>query len=359
MKINLKTKSKRPALLILLPCALLLFFTHGWRIASAAPKPELVISTYDSIASPTGLGGKLFPLFEKRCGCKVKVTAAGDAGTLASRLELEAKSGRVRSHVVLGVDELLWPRIEPFAEPFQPNGVRKLLPEIQTGVKSISKGFVPFDHGVFAFMLDTRSRMEPPRTLGDLTSDRFKKRFILEDPRTSTPGLAFLHFTRSVMPEKWENYWAQLAGHWLTLSPGWDQAYGMFLKEEAPLVWSYTTSQAYHRLHGDPEVGTAKPRYQAVVFEDAMPVQVEGAAMVRGLSGPTRKLAEKFLEFLISEEAQALIPEGNWMLPVRAGIQLPNSAFSNLPRPRQWIHLNSDAESLKDILARWNRAVHR
>jgi thiamine transport system substrate-binding protein len=182
----------------------------------------------------------------------------------------------------------------------------------------------------------------------------------LEDPRTSTPGLAFLFFTRSVLPDAWEHYWTDISGRWLTLSPGWDQAYGMFLKEEAPFVWSYTTSQAYHRLHGDPDGGASKPpRYRAVIFEDAMPVQVEGAAMVRGLSGPSRKIAERFLEFLLSEEAQALIPEGNWMLPVRAGTPLPNAVFSSLPRPRKWIHLQSDAHALKDILARWNRAVHR
>jgi len=324
----------------------------------ALAKPVLVISTYDSLASKSGLGGKLFPLFEKTCNCTLKISAAGDAGTIASRLELEARRGKLRSQVILGFDELLWPRIKPHVDPFQPKGLEALLPEIRSGVTAIPEGFVPFDHGIHAFIQDTQLPLAAPRSLADLKDARFAKKLLLQDPRTSTPGLGFLFFTRERLGRDWPRYWSDISGQWLTLASGWDQAYGMFIKGEAPLVWSYTTSQAYHRLHGDPDSKARPARYHARVFEDAMPIQVEGAALVRGLQGEERRLAEQFLEFLISPEAQALIPEGNWMLPVRKGVALP-PVFAELPKPRKWIHLRADAGELKEVLAQWNRALQR
>ena len=346
---------------ILARSLLLLALVASWVAvapSSAFSKPVLVISTYDSLASKSGLGGKLFPLFEKTCDCTVKISAAGDAGTIASRLELEARRGKLRSHVILGFDELLWPRIKPHVDSFQPKGLDTLLPEIRTGVTAIPEGFVPFDHGIHAFIQDTQLSLAPPRNLADLKDARFTKKLLLQDPRTSTPGLGFLFFTRERFGRDWSRFWSDISGQWLTLASGWDQAYGMFLKGEAPLVWSYTTSQAYHRLHGDPDSKARPARYHARIFEDAMPIQVEGAALVRGLQAEERRLAERFLEFLISPEAQALIPEGNWMLPVRKGVALP-AVFAELPKPLKWIHLRADAGELKEVLAQWNRALQR
>jgi thiamine transport system substrate-binding protein len=137
----------------------------------------------------------------------------------------------------------------------------------------------------------------------------------------------------------------------------------MFLKGEAPWVWSYTTSQAYHRLNGD-----SQGRYRAQVFEEAMPVQIEGAAWVKLSKNP--ELAQKFLEFLVSEKAQTRIPTGNWMLPVRKNVPLP-TAFSNLPHPKKLLSLapssglgrgtpvDPSAAVGQDVLKLWSEAIRR
>ena len=320
--------------------------------------PDLVISTYDSLASKAGLGGKLFPAFEKNCGCKVKVVSAGDAGTLATRLELEARRAKPSSDLILGFDETLWGRVRPHVISFAPEGINAVTPDLKQALGPLlQEGFTPFDHGVFALMHDTQSKVAPPRSLDELLLPRMKKKFLLEDPRTSTPGLAFLFFTRSQYPQQgakgWESYWSKLSSQWLNLAPGWDQAYGMFLKGEAPLVWSYTTSEAYHQMNGDQE-----GRYRAVVFPDAMPVQIEGAAIVKGVEGKRLETAKKFLEFLLSKEVQTMIPEGNWMLPVRSDVQVPKP-FKDLPRPSRLISLRSSGDELKDTLALWNQAIRR
>jgi len=314
---------------------------------------SLSILTYDSIASPKGLAGHLVPEFERQCQCKVKLISSGDAGTLASRLELEARRGSSSMDLVWGFDELLWPRVRPHV---QKASFQKLAPIEREVLGLISKeweeGFVPFDYGVFSWIVDTDSKIQPPKDLQQLLAMAYKKKVLLQDPRTSTPGLAFLRFTQAQIsdPQLWSRFWSSLSQQWLTLAPGWDQSYSLFLKGEAPIVWSYITSEAYHRMNGD-----SKGRYRAAIFPEAMPVQVEGAALLKKAKNSV--LAVQFLEFLLSESAQKKIPEGNWMLPVRQGITLP-TAFQGLPKPKKWMSLKGSGEDLKELLKKWSHAVH-
>jgi thiamine transport system substrate-binding protein len=320
---------------------------------AAQSADSLTILTYDSIASPKGLAGRLVPEFESQCQCKVKLISSGDAGTLASRLELDARRGSGSVDLVWGFDEVLWPRIRPHVQKVS---FQKPVPIEREVMSLISKeweeGFVPFDYGVFAWMVDSDSKIQPPQSLSQLLLSAYRKKLLLQDPRTSTPGLAFLRFTQKQIsdPQEWLRFWSSLSQQWLTLAPGWDQSYSLFLKGEAPLVWSYITSEAYHRMNGD-----SQGRYRALIFPDAMPVQIEGAALLKKAKNPA--LGTSFLEYLLSESAQMKIPEGNWMLPVRQGSALP-PAFQGLPKPRKWISLKSTGEDLKDLLKNWSHAVH-
>ena len=147
------------------------------------------------------------------------------------------------------------------------------------------------------------------------------------------------------------------------MSPGWDGAYGLFLKGEAPLVWSYTTSQAYHDEHGNhgwTQDGGGRRQFQAVTLEEGQPMQVEGAALIRGAfvgSDPQMlSLARSFLEFLISPEVQQKIPRTNWMYPARDGIALPES-FRSLTRPKTIIRLPTRKVEVDLSLSRWAKAV--
>lgn len=134
-----------------------------------------------------------------------------------------------------------------------------------------------------------------------------------------------------------------------------DGAYGLFLKREAPLVWSYTTSQAYHEEHGD----LAK-RYRAILFEDGQPVQVEGAMLVKGAfdgaEGPQRlRLARRFLEFLLTRDVQERIPHANWMYPVTKEARLPDS-YAHLPHPKL-VRIVPTADDVDRTMTEWSRTV--
>jgi len=145
----------------------------------------------------------------------------------------------------------------------------------------------------------------PPASLEDLTKPEYSKKIILMDPRTSTPGLGFLAWTQAVYKDGWKDYWKRLAPSILVMTPGWDTGYGLFTKGEAPLVLSYSTSPAYHKAYEKTE------RYKALVFAEGHSAQIELAGILT--SSRHKKDAEKFLDFLVSEEAQALLPETQWM----------------------------------------------
>jgi thiamine transport system substrate-binding protein len=331
---------------------LLISLPPGFAPSSAlAAQPLLTLVAYDSFLAKGGLGPAIFPLFESRCHCKLRTISVGSAGQLVGRLELAAKRHKPLAQVVIGLDAQSFFNAvaKKFVEPWggwQPRDFYQL-----SGDARIGNDFLPIDYGILAFIADKKQMKERklvlPRHMSDLADPKWKRNFILEDPRTSAPGLDFMLFAQT------QNQEDAIRGQWLTLAPGWDSAYGLFLKGEAPMVWSYVTSQAYQEMHGDSE-----GRYVAVVFDDEMPFQVEGAILVRDSfrSPEERKLATDFLEFLVSPEVQKLIPEKNWMFPARDGTPLP-AAYSHLPRPRRLLRLPDDPVQVDSRLKSWERAA--
>ena len=336
--------------------AFLVLLCYSTAFAQTHQQDEIVIYTYDSFVAKGGLGPEIFPLFEQKYGIKIHAIASGDGGQLISRLQLDFERKKPVADVVLGIDQHLLEKAAPYLEHQWDRGwIPKNLDKIVDDAKFKATGFVPYDYGIFAFIADTdalaKHGLSIPTRLSDLEASVWKRNLILEDPRTSTPGLAFLLYTQELHGDDTVAFWKKFHSQWLTLTPGWDQAYGLFLKGEAPLVWSYTTSQAYHREHGD-----TKGRYRALIFEEGNPIQVEGAAIVRGLSLHDQRNAQLFLEFMLSSEVQKLIPQKNWMFPVVKDTKLPPS-FEELPRPKKVFQIRSSAKQVSDALKMWSRAV--
>jgi thiamine transport system substrate-binding protein len=185
--------------------------------------------------------------------------------------------------------------------------------------------FVPFDWGYLAFVYDTNKLKNPPGSLKELVENPNGPKVVLEDPRTSAPGLGLLLWMRKVYGDKAGEAWAQLKPRVVTFTKGWSEAYGLFLKGEADMVMSYTTSPAYHI------VAEKKDNYKAAAFSEGHYLHVELAGMTRTTKQP--ELAKKFMEFVLSEPFQSAMPEGNWMMPAktpRAGLP---AAFEGLVKP--------------------------
>jgi thiamine transport system substrate-binding protein len=259
------------------------------------------------------------------------------------------------------VDHYLWSRAKPYLEDWhgwEPHGYHRIDPQYR-----VEAGFLPYDYGLMTFVVDRQaakaSGVGIPSSLRDLVGSEWMRNILLEDPRTSTPGLAFLLYSRVVFGSEVGAFWEKLQSRWLTLAPNWTSAYGLFLKGEAPIVWSYMTSQAYHESQGQAS------RYQALVLREGQPMQIEGAALVRGAfeNDPEqdppevrRRLAHEFLEFLITPEAQALIPHTTWMMPVLSEVELP-ADFKHLPQVTRKILPEAGSQVIEVALDEWRKSV--
>jgi thiamine transport system substrate-binding protein len=211
--------------------------------------------------------------------------------------------------------------------------------------------FVPFDYGYFAFVYDKNKLKNPPKSLKELVESDQKWRVIYEDPRTSTPGLGLLLWMQKVYGEKSPEAWQKLAAKTVTVTKGWSEAYGLFLKGESDLVLSYTTSPAYHIIE------EKKDQYAAASFAEGHYLQVEVAARTAASKQP--ELAEKFLKFMVSPAFQNAIPTGNWMYPVTQ-VALP-AGFETLPKPQTTLEYTPQqvAAERQNWINAWQRAVSR
>lgn len=281
---------------------------------------NLTVWTYDSFISEWGPSAKLAELYEKKAGVKVEFVSKGDGGALLA--ELKREGAKAEADIVIGLDNNSAPAaIETGL--FAPLKLANLAKVDRKLIVDEKNRLVPYDYGDFAFIWDSESSTVPPRSLEDLTKPEYAKKVIIMDPRTSTPGLGLLAWTEAIYKDGWRDYWKRLAPSILAMTPGWDTGYGLFTKGEAPLALSYSTSSAYHKAYENTE------RYKALSFAEGHSAQVELAGVLA--ASKRKKDAEKFLDFLLSEEAQAILPETQWMYPANASTVLPAS-FSVVPK---------------------------
>lgn len=329
--------------------------------AKSAKNPDLVVYSYDTFMAKGGLGPKIVPMFEAKCACSLKVMSVGDAAQILTRVQLDEKRKKPTAHAVVGIDGPTWQLIKQYAEgwgSWTPIGYS----EIDAAHKR-EGGFLPFDFGHLTFMVDQKAlkklALPKPKSFKELTDEKWRRQILFQDPRTSTPGLSFLLFFYQLDENSFPKRMSQLKKQWLTLAPGWDAAYGLFLKEEAPLVWSYSTSQAYHEEDGDKPSKNSSRRYEAIMLDEGAVLQVEGAALIKGAfkSDKQRALAKEFLNFMISKEVQALVPKHNWMFPVIPKTPLPES-FRNVPKPKKVVNLVEDRSEIDTVMRSWMRALN-
>ncbi|SLM64635.1 MULTISPECIES: thiamine ABC transporter substrate binding subunit [Dickeya] len=314
--------------------------------APAFAKSTLTVYTYESFSSEWGPGPSIKTAFEKTCDCELKFVALEDGVALLNRLRMEGKN--TPADVVLGLDNNLVQAAEQTGL-FAKHG-------IDTGALAVPGGwqnatFLPFDYGYFAFVYNKDKLKNPPASLKELVEGPQAWKVIYEDPRTSTPGLGLLLWMQKVYGDNAPDAWQKLAAKTVTVTKGWSEAYGLFLKGEADLVLSYTTSPAYH------VIAEKKENYAAANFSEGHYLQVEVAAPLAGSKNP--QLAAQFLQFMVSPTVQNLIPTTNWMYPA-IRTDLP-AGYQNLSVPANALTFSAQqvAEQRAGWVQAWQRAVSR
>jgi len=296
--------------------------------AEAADK-TLTIYTYESFTADWGPGAKVKAAFEKTCGCTVNYVSVTDGVALLSRLKLEGAG--TKADVVLGLDTNLVDEAKDTGL-FDTSGIDTSGLKVPGDFKD--DVFVPYDYGHFAVVYDTQAIKNPPKSMKDLVEGDPTQKIVIEDPRTSTPGLGLLLWVKSVYGDKATDAWTKLKGRILTVTPGWSEAYDLFTKGEAPMVLSYMTSPAYHMIEDKTD------RYQAAAFSEGHYIQIEVAGLIK--SSANKELARDFLKFMVSPGFQDTIPTNNWMMPVSATSEPLPDAFSKLVVPSKTFLMSPD-----------------
>ena len=311
--------------------------------AALADMPVLTVYTYDSFVSDWGPGPAIEAAFEADCACDLHFVAAGDGAALLARIQLE--STRTHADVVLGLDTGLTARAAATGL-FAPHG--------QSGDWDLPIAwsdplFLPYDWGYFAFVHDKTRLPTAPDSLAALAASEVS--IIIQDPRSSTPGLGLLMWVKAAYGDGAAEIWAGLADNIVTVTPGWSEAYGLFLEGEADMVLSYTTSPAYHLIaEGDPTKAAA-------AFDEGHYLQVEVAGKLA--TTDQNDLADAFLAFIGSDAFQSVIPTTNWMYPARLPDGGLPDGFAGLIQPTTALIYPADqADQIRtSALEEWRAAL--
>ncbi|MCY0092553.1 thiamine ABC transporter substrate binding subunit [Hoeflea ulvae] len=315
---------------------------------AAAADRTLTIYTYESFTAEWGPGPKIEAAFEADCGCDLKWVGVADGVALLNRLKLEGD--KAEAGIVLGLDTNLVEEAKA-TSLFEAHG-------LETGAVSVPGGysddvFIPYDYGHFAVIYDTEAVDTPPASLKELVEGDPQQKIVIQDPRTSTPGLGLLLWMKSVYGDDAAAAWETLSKRVLTVTPGWSESYGLFTSGEAPMVLSYTTSPAYHMVAEETD------RYQAAEFAEGHYLQIEVAGLLA--NAPDKDLARQFLGFMMTPGFQNEIPTNNWMLPAApVSIELPD-AFAKLVSPQKTFLYGSAevAENRAAWIEEWLGAMSR
>lgn len=294
---------------------------------AASDEPAAItLVAYDSFPpSGTSLNAALDE-FTEATGIAVKVVIAGDAGTMVTKARLTA--GNPEGDVMWGVDNTLLSAAlddDVFAA-YQPNG----WDSISTDLTGLVPGheLTPVDFGDVCINYDIEwfasNNLQPPAGLDDLVKPEYKDLLVVQNPSTSSPGLAFLMATIAHAGEDhWKDYWKALRANGVEVVDGWTTAYQEEFSGTAgstgtrPLVVSYGSSPPAEVIFADP------PRTDAptAVIESTCFRQIEFAGVLRGTEHEAE--ARKLVDFLISATFQDELPLNLFVYPARTDIALP------------------------------------
>jgi len=276
----------------------------------------LTVYSYDSIEPWMK---QIIPIFEKEYGAKVRLVTFGDAGEVLSRLIVEKNNPQ--ADVVVGIDNSYLQKAlqAGILIPYKPPNA-KYIPEWV--IKDFDPTFhlTPYDYGAIAIVYKKNVVKNPPRTFEDLTKPEWKGKLIVENPLTSSTGMAFLLWTIGVYGDKWPYYWEKLKQNNVIIVKGWTAGWEMWDKNQAPLFVSYATDPAYAACEEN------STNIGAIFLNNTAYVQIEGAGIIKGTKH--LKLAQEFINFLISKTAQEKLPLNQWMYPVNKEVK-PPACFSH------------------------------
>jgi len=286
--------------------------------------------------------------FERLFGVDVQFVATGASREMLARLLTERDAGGTPADVFMGeLNDVpkakQFDLFEPLSEEDVPN-LRFVPEKLRVDPDNT---LVPYEHGFINLVYDTQalSAEELPGSFTDLLDGRFREKLIVQDPRTSSVGHAFLLWTIYNFGELFTQYWEQLLPSILSIFPGWSAAYEAFQAGEAPIVVSFSTDACFDE------------RYQPLFLEGQGYRTIFGAGVVKGTDNP--ELSREFINFLLSLEVQEMLPETEYMFPANSRAWLPEEwrQCAKIPPAPAVLPLDLVAENDDRWLRLWAETV--
>lgn len=319
----------------------------------------LRLMTHDSFE----ISAETMAAFTAETGIAVEVFKAGDGGAMVNQAIL-AKDNPL-ADVAYGVDNTFLSRaldndiFLPYASPELANIDNSLKLDSQNGVLPMDFGDVclNYDKAWFA-----AAGLTPPQTLADLVDPAYAGLTVVQNPATSTPGLAFLLATVSTFGEDgYLDYWQQLVDNDVLVTAGWEEAYwGQFSAAsdgERPLVVSYASSppaEVFFATEPMDEAPTA-----AIVTDGSCFRQIEFVGILRGT--PHEAEAQQLVDFMLGKQFQEDIPLNMFVYPANKTAVLPDvfTQFSQLPTHPATVDPATIAANREAWIEAWTEVVLR
>jgi thiamine transport system substrate-binding protein len=282
---------------------------------------EITLITHGSFAVSDGV----LEEFTEETGVAVTVLQSADAGTMVNQAIL-SKDNPI-ADVLYGIDNTFLSRAvaEELFIPYEASNLDVVPDALEVPGDQVT----PIDFGDVCVNVDPAGLndrgVELPQQLADLADPAYRSTVVVEDPSTSSPGLAFLLATISVFGEggeyPWQAYWEDLVANDVQIVPGWEQAYyGEFSggsgEGERPIVVSYATSPVAEVYFSELDAAPT------TVIEDGCFRQIEYAGILRGTEAePT---AQQLVDFLLARTFQEDVPLSMFVFPANEEAELPD-----------------------------------
>lgn len=326
--------------------------------AQSPTSDTVTLVTYDSYA----ISKKTLRDFTERTGLTVEINRGGDAAEVVNRALLT--SSAPEGDVLFGIDNNLLSRATDAGlfVPYSAAGLDavpaqyRLDPENNVTPVDVGDVCVNYDKEWFA-----ENKLPVPKTLSDLADARYRDLLVVQNPATSTPGLAFLLASVSQFgADGYEDFWARLKANGVEVENSWDSAYerrfsGGSGSGDRPLVVSYASSPPAEVVFAEEPTTTAPTG----VLLDTCYRQIEFAGLLANAPNPVG--GQELIDFMLTREYQEDLPLNNFVFPVLPDATLPAVFTDNSAVPEEPLSLPpADVAANRDAwVSGWTDVMER
>lgn len=295
---------------------------------------------------------KTIPVFEDLFLCQISITKFNESRKLLKQVNLEMEKGKPVPDVLVGIDDVLLAEIQKdsILISYEPNNLKNVEKRFKIKNDNI---LIPFCYKYLAFIYHSEMIDEFPKTFGVMQDGRWNKKIIITDPRSTSSGFGLLLWSIAAFNETgYRHFWKSLKKNIFTISLDHNEACNLFLAKEAPVMLGFSSFPFY--MQENENITNLK----AFIPEEGGFCISECAGIIN--TSGNIELASQFIEYLLSEDFQMLIPKYKWMFPVHKDIEL-SIIFETALKPEKDLSGNLRMEFIRenseDWLKRWEKIM--